>query len=73
MAEYRQLRQKSRADRLESRRVMIEHEKNKNESKVYYGDKKNKRIKYKTKDNDKFENQERRLLEEQEVLIRLHL
>lgn len=71
--EYRELNTRSRADRLQARLGRIDEEKENEQSVHYHGGKKDKRIKYKTKDNDKFEEQERRLLVEQEALMNLHL
>lgn len=67
MAEYRQLNNRSRSDRLEARRTRIDE--TDDEGTVTGG----RRVKYKTRENDRFELQERRLIEEQEVLIREHL
>jgi PHD-finger len=53
--EYRELNTRSRADRLQARLGRIDEEKENEQSVHYHGGKKDKRIKYKTKDNDKFE------------------
>jgi hypothetical protein len=72
MAEYRQLNNRSRSDRLNARRNRIQEEISENEDGSWRRNGR-KRIKYKTKENDRYELQERRLIEEQEVLIREHL
>lgn len=68
MAQYREQNRVSRGERLAARR-----QRSQELATSEAQNKKKNRIKYKTKENDRFEQQERRLIEEQEVLIREHL